>query len=159
MEVDRSPLELVDHNLLEEFKMAAYVSAEKKNVGNLGNFTAAVGGVKLFNAATETLTIPTNTVYFAEQIQGHMQTSGAVGTLTLERVSDATAVYAALVMSSLGSFAIDNQGGVIGPQIGPFSSAVDLQLALRSASPATAAASGIVLLQQAHRQPGQLNLA
>ena len=131
------------------------VSSDLRTVGNLGNWTAAVGGVKVFSAASEQLIVPAGVVYEIVEIQAHAETASQVARVLVENASDTSIVYGALYVSTIGSFAIDNAGKPIGMKIGPFpegssDASRTIQLSVRAATPATGVIAGLARLRQSY---------
>ena len=131
------------------------VSSGTVTVGSLGNWNAAVAGVKVFGTAAEQFIVPVGVVYEIIELQAHAETAAQVARILVENAADTSIVYGALYVSTIGSFAIDNAGDPIGMKIGPFalgSSAASrtIQLSVRSATPATGVIAGLARLRQSY---------
>ena len=117
-----------------------FVSKDLVTVGNLGNWAAAAGGIKVFGTAAEQFIVPPGVTYEIVELQAHAETAAQVARILVENASDTTIIYGALYVSTIGSFAIDNNGDPVGMKIGPFAAGSSdasrtIQLAVRSATP------------------------
>lgn len=112
--------------------MSQFLESEMRAVGSLEtNIVGANGGnattTAVFDGTGEQVAFPVNTVWAVVMFQGHLLAGGS-GNSALAQLIDLTNsdVYATLVLTQAGSFAIENQGSQFGPLVQPTDGSITL---------------------------------
>lgn len=101
-----------------------FIESEMRSVGSLASSEIGLAPnpttQAIFNAAGQQQTIPVNSVWVVVMFQGHLLSGGSGDSASAQLIDLVSGVvYATLVLTQAGSFAIENQGREFGPLIAP----------------------------------------
>lgn len=112
--------------------MSQFIESEMRSVGALREeIVGANGGnaatTAVFDGSGEQVAFPVNTVWSVVMFQGHLLAGGS-GNSAVAQLIDLVSgvVYATLVLTQAGSFAIENQGREFGPLVEPSNGSLTL---------------------------------
>lgn len=106
--------------------MNGFLASEMRSVGSLSAATVA-SGTAVFSNSGEQVAIPANSTWVVVYFQATML-SGGSGNSAVAQIVDLSSskVYATLVLTQAGTFAIENQGREFGPVVAPRNGSVTL---------------------------------
>jgi len=103
-----------------------FIESEMRTVGSLSPLTVA-STVAVFNAAGEQVSLAANSTWVVVMFQAHLLAGGSGNSATAQLINLTTGeVFATLVLTQAGSYAIENQGREFGPIIHPTNGSMQL---------------------------------
>jgi hypothetical protein len=119
--------------------MSEFIASEMRSIGSLVANEVGAGGnpttTAVFDAAGEQAVIAANSSWVVVMFQAHLISGGTGNSATAQLLNLVSGVvYATLVLTQAGSFAIENQGREFGPLISSTNGSITLTARVISAS-------------------------